>query len=79
MSLSIFDDLVFCDICAANGFPHEPIRFVDVGLLEDDVLPFDFIVGKVRRRRKYFAYNYFEGGRHHHKNKKLRSVMEEAA
>jgi hypothetical protein len=60
------DSLTFCNICATKGFPHEAIRFVNVGLIEE-IVPLDGIVCKVVRRPKYFVYNYFEGGRHYHK------------
>jgi hypothetical protein len=60
------DSLTFCNICATNGFPHEAIRFVKVGLIEE-IVPFDDIVCKVVRRPKYFVYNHFQGGRHYHK------------
>ena len=71
------DQLTFCNKCAENGFPHEPIRFVKVGQIEE-IVPFDGVVCKVVRKPKYFVYNYFEGGRHYHKYR-IKQVMEAAA
>jgi hypothetical protein len=60
------DSLTFCNICTTNGFPHEAIRFIKVGEIEE-IVPFDGIACKVVRRPKYFVYNYFKGGGHYHK------------
>jgi hypothetical protein len=62
------DNLFFCKKCAGNGFPNEAIRFVQVGETEE-LVTFDFKVWKLINKPKRFAYNYFEGGRHHHKRK----------